>query len=578
MKTKVLKILVFVLAMIIILCTLSACGEATPGPQGVQGEKGEKGEKGDKGEAGATIAKIEFDDQGNLVITLTDGTVLDPVEFPKKEEDPIDEELWVASFPKPKGKGITLYNTMDNTDNSLQWLYTGEGVTVSAYQDYCQRLLKAGYRVLMQNTIEDSLFTTFVNDSEGISLYVAYNAYKYKELVLPSNDAENEAEEYGYDACLRIVASTLNDVTLPNEDLLNENPIYEKVTDSMVTTTPLHVIAVGLSYIITLEDGRFIIFDGGGVSDNNIEHDVLWNALRNLYVKIYGKTPTTEDPIHIAAWILTHNHWDHCYAFQCMLQKYGQSGLVKMDYMFANLPNENGAKNCIKDLYTIDKDAINDMKSNIIGGFEYITVHTGQKYYLANLEIEVLCTWEDLNPICSSDSNDTNTVVRFTLTNKDNVDQKVTQMWLGDAASYQSRFLCAMYGNYLKSDMTSVAHHGDRGCETNLYDLILPTAVWWPNHANSVSKYLKPTNREAGAEYEVDQHLIYDIDTVKYMYVSGNKYTSSNNYTAYYVTLILTKHGPDYDGVFDLCGNTSMEYCDIEDFYLPENDYVIAKK
>ena len=33
-----------------------------------------------------TIKSVEFDEQGRLVITLTDGTVLDPVELPKKEE------------------------------------------------------------------------------------------------------------------------------------------------------------------------------------------------------------------------------------------------------------------------------------------------------------------------------------------------------------------------------------------------------------------------------------------------------------------------------------------------------------
>ena len=90
----------------------------------------------------------------------------------------------------------------------------------------------------------------------------------------------------------------------------------------MVTTTPLYGIATGLSYIITLEDGRFVVFDGGGISSNNIEHDVLWNALKTLYVKIYGRTPTESEPIHIAAWILTHNHWDHCYAFQCITEDF----------------------------------------------------------------------------------------------------------------------------------------------------------------------------------------------------------------------------------------------------------------
>ena len=62
------------------------------GEQGIQGEKGDKGDQGEqgiqgeKGETGATIAHVAYDSQGRLVITLTDGTVLDPIELPEKEE------------------------------------------------------------------------------------------------------------------------------------------------------------------------------------------------------------------------------------------------------------------------------------------------------------------------------------------------------------------------------------------------------------------------------------------------------------------------------------------------------------
>lgn len=41
---------------------------------------------GDKGADGASIAKVEFDEQGRLVITLTDGRVLEPIAIPDKEE------------------------------------------------------------------------------------------------------------------------------------------------------------------------------------------------------------------------------------------------------------------------------------------------------------------------------------------------------------------------------------------------------------------------------------------------------------------------------------------------------------
>ena len=65
------------------------------GIQGIQGEKGDKGDQGaqgvkgdpgEKGDPGATIAKVEFDAQGRLVITLTNGTVLEPITIPQKEE------------------------------------------------------------------------------------------------------------------------------------------------------------------------------------------------------------------------------------------------------------------------------------------------------------------------------------------------------------------------------------------------------------------------------------------------------------------------------------------------------------
>ena len=53
------------------------------GDQGIQGERGDQGIQGEQGQTGATIAKVEYDEQGRLVITLSDGTVLDPVDPPK---------------------------------------------------------------------------------------------------------------------------------------------------------------------------------------------------------------------------------------------------------------------------------------------------------------------------------------------------------------------------------------------------------------------------------------------------------------------------------------------------------------
>ena len=94
------KIISVLLVFVLLLCsasTLVSCGKGKQGPQGIQGEQGpqgiqgEQGEKGDKGdqgtpgENGVGIEKIEFDENGKLVITYTDGTT-QTIPVPEKEE------------------------------------------------------------------------------------------------------------------------------------------------------------------------------------------------------------------------------------------------------------------------------------------------------------------------------------------------------------------------------------------------------------------------------------------------------------------------------------------------------------
>ena len=71
-----MKKLMLALLLVLLCACLAGCGNL----------RGSKGDKGDKGAAGATIEKVEFDEDGNLVITLTDGTVLDAVEMPKRND------------------------------------------------------------------------------------------------------------------------------------------------------------------------------------------------------------------------------------------------------------------------------------------------------------------------------------------------------------------------------------------------------------------------------------------------------------------------------------------------------------
>ena len=50
--------------------------------KGDDGANGAPGQDGAMGATGATIEKVEVNEQGQIIITLTDGSVLEPVEIP----------------------------------------------------------------------------------------------------------------------------------------------------------------------------------------------------------------------------------------------------------------------------------------------------------------------------------------------------------------------------------------------------------------------------------------------------------------------------------------------------------------
>jgi hypothetical protein len=146
-----------------------------------------------------------------------------------------------------------------------------------------------------------------------------------------------------------------------------------------------------------------------------------------------------------------------------------------MDYMLGNFPTATALyRTASGDILDMGKEGMFEKyQAYVPGGFKYVKVHAGQKFYLANLEIEVLTTYDDLNPYRIDAQNDTNTVLRFSMytTNESGqrVGEPVTSLWAGDSNKRQSRHMCAMYGSYLQSDMVQMAHHGNIGCEKDFY-------------------------------------------------------------------------------------------------------------
>ena len=459
--------------------------------------------------------------------TVTDGSGRVEIRFPKGMSLVGSMTAdWVTDFPKPEG--ISLYNTQDAGNNALQYLY--KGAAPENYAAYYNKLLSSGYTVLTENEIEESLFSTLVNEEKGHVINLTYNAYKHG------------AGNYKYAPMLRVISTPIGSANLPDSSILTPTG-YEKKIDASITAMYLEEGSVGMGYVIQLEDGRFIIFDGG--SNPRGEDERLFDILCSLHTKATGKEPAADNPICIAAWFITHSHGDHTDAFFGFIRKYVRQGYAQLQYLMGNYPSSVTAYNAAG-----GDSTMTDLAQSLgeqYGGFEFVKIHTGQRYYFSNLEIEVLCTQEDHNPIRLDYFNDTSSTVAEGNA-VENEKATVTSIWTGDTFIYGSRFMSAMYGSYLRSDMVQIAHHGNNGAESHFYSNIKPTVVWWPH---LYSAYISYTSGWSNAwQYKVDYHLIHQLGTVKYVYVSDVKNT----------TLTLTANGPDYEGIRDAITNEQLYY------------------
>ena len=94
---------------------------------------------------------------------------------------------------------------------------------------------------------------------------------------------------------------------------------------------------------------------------------------------------------------------------------------------------------------------------------------TGQKYYFANATVEILHTYDDLMPFFVRSDNTNHTNILFSI---DIEGQRI--MVTGDLTNNGFLVAANRYGEYLKSDILQVAHHGngDGSNDTTFYGLV----------------------------------------------------------------------------------------------------------
>ena len=205
-------------------------------------------------------------------------------------------------------------------------------------------------------------------------------------------------------------------------------------------------------------------------------------------------TPEGCTPV-VDTWIITHPHWDHVASVIDFGRKYLDRATVRN--ILANItPYDNLRPWDKMRAYNTEFYAKRyDELRSVYKGSAIWKVHTGQRFDIADVRLEILSCHEDV-PIPMS-VNDTSLVTIVYVNGKK----------IFFPADIEGEIPCALlhdaYGSYLKSDYYQAAHHGWGTEALRFYDDVDAPVVLWP---------LKKDNWERLQKFPATQRMVRDIE------------------------------------------------------------------
>ena len=304
-------------------------------------------------------------------------------------------------------------------------------VTVGIAEKYLSELRARGYNVLREYGLGGNRYTLLSNGRD--TKYVSFFPKSGEMRIFLDSDHRD----------------------YPLEPLSGGEKKYEPTLWQLEVDNKNSKANGGMSYIMRLPDGRFLIIDGGYATDDEI------NRIRDHLIKY---TPDGEKPV-IAGWFLTHLHWDHFGAYLKFVENYADD--VVLEGMYYNFPATGSGLNF--EAPKIGRYAKEWMKAKL-----YDKLHSGMTLDFGGVEVAVMCTHEDVYPGKPIDGNDTGVVFRISANG-----QRI--MFLGDCRDGECNAMISRLGaDELKCDIVQFSHHGYEGATVEMYDIIGAETVLWP--------------------------------------------------------------------------------------------------
>ena len=327
-----------------------------------------------------------------------------------------------------------------NKENNSSEVYVIEDVAASAFAKYSELLVSDGYEKKEETYRKGHRYASYLGED---AVYLNY-----------------------FDGTRELYIAIDKDI----EYFSFTSPALPYHTQPEITQ--LELLDFGMSYVVRLSDGRFIIFDGGRLFDKDV--DRLYAHLKSRCV--------TEVPT-IAAWIMTHPHVDHFELFIGFYDKYGDE--VKIESFIHNFPEHDDLAHYPSladselDRFDYDNSSMTRVPQMLeriaLSGAAVYTAHTGQQYNISDAHCEILACIDDTVHL-STNINATSLVIRMELGGQ-------VILWTADA-SFEIARLKEKHGEHLKADILQIPHHGfgsgAASAEIEGYNIIKPSVCMLP--------------------------------------------------------------------------------------------------
>ena len=362
---------------------------------------------------------------------------------------------------------------------------TFEGIEVSDVQTYLPKLEAAGYTKHAENQIDENLYYTYYNDEVVVTLmYAARKTGATLSITVDPMSSTSLVPLASENTWEEVTTTTFTQVGL----YYDENKAENEAAKNMKNFN-------GMCYVLRLEDGSFIIMDGG--------HNTQGHADR-LY-EVLKKQAPDPDNIVIAAWFFSHDHGDHVGFFSHFAKSYGSN--VKVELFVHSFP------------FSSADNVLSACRAKFDGA-KIIKSHAGQQFFLRNATIEILYT-SDLYLTNVEEMSDTNNASQvFTITA-----EGTKFMIFGDYSENGTTMLDLYSKETMKSDVMQIPHHGISGMQNNMNTTVAPTYAFWPvamlaadneGGAKAGHVYWKETDRDIDVDLIGRAPNDYFVNTMDY--------------------------------------------------------------